>query len=109
VSSLADNCGDLLAILRSRPQRVMTSTEVAAKMRQVDAQQITRAVAALRDAGAIVVREATPADPHFPAISALAAVDEPLDAPSALSDAHRRAENCVAVLQRQLLRSHRCT
>lgn len=109
MNSLADDCGLLLAVLRSHPQRAMTSTRVAAKVRQLDAQQITRVVAALRDGGAIVVREARLGDPHFPAVLVLAAIDEPADGPGALADAHRRAQKCVEVLQRQMLRAHRCT
>jgi len=108
VSSLADDGDLLLAVLAAHPRRAMTSTELRAKTRQLDAEHATRAIATLADQGAIVVQNATLPDPHFPSISAIALVEESLEGSAALTDARRRAQDCVSVLHRQLLRSHRC-
>ena len=86
----------------------MTSTELTAKVRQLSAGEVAQALMVLRDRQAVVTHQIRPPDPHFPPISAIALVDELLDCADAVADANRRAQECAQVLQRQLLRSHRC-
>jgi len=86
----------------------MTATELAAKVRPLSAEQVTKAIGELRARGVVVTHRAGSPDPHLPAIEAVALVDGDPDDPDALAKARHRAGECVQVLQRQLLRAHRC-
>jgi hypothetical protein len=86
----------------------MTSPELAAKVMQLSAGEVAQALGILRDRQVVVIHQVRPPDPHFPPISAVALVDESRDGAEAVADANHRAQECAQVLQRQLLRSHRC-
>lgn len=102
-SSPEDPVGTAVAALRRHPRRAMTATELAARAGRLDADRLAATLVALRERGVIVTHEVLPPDPHFPPITAVALVED-ADRP----EAHRRAEECARVLQRQLMRSHRC-
>ena len=82
----------------------MTSTELAARSGVTEKSRFAACLADLRKRQIVVINEVLVADPHFPPITAVALVGE---GPDAVVDADERARVCAAVVQRQLLRSHR--
>lgn len=93
----------ILDALRAHPQRAMTATELAAKVRGRVRNDVDAVLAALQREGEVVLHELRSADPHFPPIVGVAPV-----APDGSAEAVRRAAGCAAVVERQLMRSHRC-
>jgi hypothetical protein len=103
VTSSAEAQKAMVEALRKHPRRVMTSTELAARAGVTDPADLATCVNQLRARGLVATHDAIPADPHLPAIRAVALVG-----PGETDDADERARRCAAVLERQLLRSHRC-
>lgn len=103
----------LVAALRRHPLAAMTITELAARTRPLPAERFAEALSALRARRMVVTHTVPTPDPHLPPIEAVALVLPPTqtesnDATEPLAEAGRRAAQCAQVLQRQLLRSHRC-
>jgi hypothetical protein len=103
----------LVAALRRHPLAAMTVTELAARTRPLPADQFTEELATLRTRRVVVTHTVPTPDPHLPSIEAVALVlpptgTEPNAPTEPVADAGRRAAQCAQVLQRQLLRSHRC-
>ena len=108
--------GVLVAVLRTCPARALTCTELAARVSAqaaggtgpgprpvATADAVLAAARTLEREGVVVTARATWADPHFPAVTAVALAS---DGPET---AATRARHCLELLERQLLRSHRCT
>lgn len=106
----------LLAVLRGHPAGTLTHTELAVRVSTwsaggtqlsprsvVTADSVLAAARTLERDGAVVTARAAWADPHLPEMVAVALADDGQDAAAA------RARHCLDVLERQLLRSHRCT
>lgn len=109
-------CTAIVEALRKHPRQAMTSTELAVRSGVTEPAELA---SCLRELGArgLVATHALPADPHLPSIQAVALVQqEPHTAHDPARDprldprhdAAERARQCAAVLERQLLRSHRC-
>lgn len=94
----------VLDALRRHRRRVMTATELSARSGEDDA-TTTEVVNHLQTRGLVIAHQVRIADPHFPALITVALVE---DGPAGRADAERRSTRHAAVLQRQLLRSHRC-
>jgi hypothetical protein len=105
VTSSDDARGALVDALCSHPRRAMTSTELAVRSGVTEKPRFAECLADLRERRIVTTHEVLPADPHFPPITAVALVG---DGPDPELDADERARECAAVVQRQLLRSHRC-
>jgi hypothetical protein len=104
----------VLEALRAHPAQAMTHTELAARVTaraagdrdrgggRATAADVVAAVRALERDGAVATARAAWSDPHLPDPVAVALAD---DGP----DAAGRARHCLVVLERHLLRGHRCT
>lgn len=95
----------MVEALQKHPRRAMTSTELAARAGVTEPADLATCVNQLRARGLVATHEVIPADPHLPAVHAVALVG---GCPGGTDDANERARQCAAVLERQLLRSHRC-
>lgn len=93
--------------LRRHPRRAMTTTELAARTGATDLDEFDAHLADLAATGVVATYRGSRVDPHFPAVAAVALVEDGAGA-GAGADADRRARECVAVVERQLMRSHRC-
>lgn len=105
MTSSADLQNAMVEALRRHPRQAMTSTELAVRAGVTERADLAACVNQLRDRGLVATHDALPADPHLPAIHAIALV---ADGAGEIDDAVERARQCAAVLERQLLRSHRC-
>jgi hypothetical protein len=104
VTSPAESVPAVLRALEQHRRHVLTLSEVAARS-GLDDDATAAAVAALATRGAVVVREIPTPDPHLPALVAVALVEDRPDGPA---EAARRSDHHAALMQRRLLRSHRC-
>ncbi|GAA4552771.1 hypothetical protein [Pseudonocardia xishanensis] len=101
----SDDGRKVIEALRAHPRQAMTSTELAVRSGMTQEARFAQCLGDLREHRIVTTHDVLPADPHFPPIMAVALVPDGSDA---VSVAEERARECAAVIQRQLLRSHRC-